>query len=330
MAHERTKGWLASLAIHGGLACALLMFSGIRAPEEEPPTPTASLVLNLDGDGSPAPGSGGDAAIPKGREDANPEDALTELDNEIRRQQDALKRLEEQNRLDEEQRRAEEEKRKRDAQKPEVTPPKPVPEKPVPEPKPDKPDKPKPDKAKPDKPTPPASPEKPEVVSLRDILAKKRAEQARLAGQVPHAKPAKDNAPKRGPGKKPGVDVGRIISSTGPLGVAGGTGPGGNPNGGGPVVADYIGRLKMFIQAQWQLQLDTRGNGRLPAGMTGKFRLKISLHGTISFGGWESNPRNPLFESLLVNALSAVGRSAGKPPPGTPTEHIFEISVDSR
>jgi outer membrane biosynthesis protein TonB len=304
---SHSKGWIGTLAIHGALAAVLVMFSGLRGQSEPEIKPMGSLVINLDGDGSPAPGAGGGSAlIPKGVENGNPDSdaARKALEEEIKKQNEADAREEERRRKEEA---------------------KPKPPVPVPDPKPD----PKlPPVKKP--PVPAKDSGKPELVSLDAIIAQRNAA-AKNAKKSTNSKTATTTAKNTNGSGKTGVDVSRIIGigGTGPLGVAYGSGPGGNPNGGGAALANYEDRLKLLIQAQWQQLIDREGNGRIPSGMSGEFKLTISRNGSLSFGGWVRSPGNALFESLLRRAIDAVGRNGGSPPPGVSSLLIFEIIANS-
>ncbi|MDR1497540.1 MAG: procyclic acidic repetitive family protein [Puniceicoccales bacterium] len=299
MANERLKSWTASILIHGLSAAALVFFAGHTPTPTPDKEPIGSLVINFDGDGSPAPGNGpGTSTIPKGEPDAKPEPNVKPEPEPEDPLLEQIKQIREQ------------QKREREAAQ---TPPTPTPT-PTPPPP----------------PTPPQPSPQPTTLTTLEAFQKEHPRK-----QTPPTKPDKRSTQRtprtqRTPAniKSTGIDVTKIIGKT-PLGVQGGVGSGGNPNGGGPIAANYENRLKLLIQAQWQLLLDAEGRTLQP-GISGEFRLNISNNGNISFGGWTRQPHNPLFESLLRRAIDAVGNKAGPRPAGTLPSIIFAIDADSR
>ncbi|MDR2513171.1 MAG: TonB C-terminal domain-containing protein [Puniceicoccales bacterium] len=182
---------------------------------------------------------------------------------------------------------------------------------------------------------PPASPPKPDTKPITPPKDPKPREPEQMTLEQFKAKHPGNIRPKppkpKGNNKSTGANKSAIVSQglnisniiTGPLGVQGGAGLGGTPNGGGPIVAQYTQRLAMLIRAQWQHLLDLEGRS-IPPGTSGKFLLSISNNGSISFAGWERSPGNAHFESLLRRAIDAVG-NAGPRPPQTPSSVSFDI-----
>jgi outer membrane biosynthesis protein TonB len=319
------KGWVVSLALHGLLAGALVLLSGMRTNEPPPAKKDTVLVLNLNGDGSPAPGSGGgEALLPKGTPDGDPKRPAKPEDDLLA---DIFKKLEQPPPPAPEPPAVAEEKR------PPPPPVKPPPVTPPPLPK----EIPKPKiepKKKIVKPKPPAPAEK------QMTLAEWQKEQERLAKDAAKKNAKNRNAKnsaktgaknsgasKTSTPKRAGLDLSKYKPGAGgsSLGVAAGTGTGGSANGGGKVIAAYEDRLKLLIQENFQALVNERGNAL--AGIRGVFKLRISANGNLTFDGWTQNPNSALFEQLVRLAIQRVGRDAGPRPAGYLALQIFPIEA---
>ncbi|MDR2863468.1 MAG: hypothetical protein LBV54_06315 [Puniceicoccales bacterium] len=296
MSTERSKGWVGSLVVHGLLLSAVIFGSGlgVRAPEEKLQT-SGSLVLNFNGNGSPAPGSGkGRSIVPKGKPDAKPKQDTSPF-FDAKKVNAEIKRL----RAEEDRRAAEADRllQKQRAQERLVAQ--------------------KENSAKPTQ-----DPKKTDVTTLEQWLK----DHPGKSKPPPATQPTKPGKPARNgpPITSDSINVKNILGN-GP-GLPSGIGEGGDPNGGGPIRATYVQELKLRIQAHWLVLIEEEG-ASLDSTTRGVFRLNISNNGNLSFDGWNTDPRNQLFERLLRRAIDNV-RNIGPRPAGMPS--VLSLSIDAR
>ena len=288
MAKENANGMITSLAIHGLLVGGLVLFSGVTAVSRIEKPQDGTFMVELVGDGDGAPGIIGQApGLADGTLQGDPKEQTSGLfpTDEANQVLDSLRAELAAAEKQEQARIAAEARARREAEeKKKQLPPTRDPQ-----------------ATETQKRTSKGS----EKISLEEF----QQGQKKPAGQSKGGNSRKGSASGASRQIK-GVRIGGSGGNS--FGVAGGVGNNGGGGGNASAHALYSGRITMLLQRHWQQLLLSDGSG-LDSSINGTFLLNISANGNISFGGWVKDPRNPLFESLLLRAIREVGNCGPRP-----------------
>ncbi len=297
MAAENSKGMITSLAVHGLLVGGLVLFSGVSAMSDAEKPEDGTFMVELVGAGTGAPGIPGRApGLAEGTLQGNPREvpglaaaSSAELDRMLADLRQDVAAVEQRAREDARREAAEKARQEREVRN--------------------------------RPPTPPARENATQESNVRQ--SEGRISLQDFEANNPGGRRNNGNSGQRKDGNARGNGVRQIagvslgVGSGNSFGVSGGRGENGGPGGSASAHDLYKGRIGMLLERQWQNLLRGDGSG-LDASIEGVFVLNISSNGNLSFGGWVKDPRNPLFENLVRQAIAAVGncgpRPAGFPP----------------